>query len=437
MAVSDSAKLSEISPLWKRHLVVLTITLLVISFPIFLVTGYTALYWTWVRGNLGAALAYLPWARNFGMFAMLGAAVAIGILFSSRSVPVPPKIRLWLSMLAATTIGFFAEFRNEGKFYFKTQVHFFGPGTWAHDGLNRVIPSLGNYLYRMEYSHWNDFLMGPAVVSILFSLVFAQIYRSSRNPGPICLGTSTTFNATDLDASLRFARILMNVGLFWFFIQAWGEKAGYLRNPHSVDEIDMPFEFAGTMLGFWMARVLTMPFEGHSEKFRSTLFIDFLCSGIVGLFYTLVIGPLTEGVASDIAHALQPIVPHALDVHEYTPLQQHMRPFELLLLAAAIWWSLNRSSKHEQITQINHTVEEPAGHPQWDIPIVMATAVATLAAYLLVLAAMLAILEPEGLAWTLATAGAGMGIGTVLLLFAKRAERDLTTILARNHDASA
>jgi len=107
------------------------------------------------------------------------------------------------------------------------------------------------------------------------------------------------------------------------------------------------------------------------------------------------------------------------------------------LLAAAIWWSLNRSSKHEQITQINHTVEEPAGHPQWDIPIAMATAVATLAAYLLVLAAMLAILEPEGLAWTLATAGAGMGIGTVLLLFAKRAERDLTTILARNHDASA
>ena len=53
----------------------------------------------------------------------------------------------------------------------------------------------------------------------------------------------------------------MNVGLFWFFIQAWAEKAGYLRNPHSNDEIDLPFEFAGTMLGFWMARVLTRPFD--------------------------------------------------------------------------------------------------------------------------------------------------------------------------------
>jgi hypothetical protein len=36
-------------------------------------------------------------------------------------------------------------------------------------------------------------------------------------------------------------------------------KAGYLHNPHSNDEIDLPFEFAGTMLGFWMARVLTKP----------------------------------------------------------------------------------------------------------------------------------------------------------------------------------
>jgi len=60
----------------------------------------------------------------------------------------------------------------------------------------------------------------------------------------------------------------MNVGLFWFFTQAWAEKAGYLRNPHSNDEIDLPVEFAGTMLGFWMARVLTKPFDQRSEKFR-------------------------------------------------------------------------------------------------------------------------------------------------------------------------
>lgn len=425
---------SDIQP-WKRHLVRLTVALLIVSFPIFLLTGCTALYWGWVRSNLGAALPYLPWARDFGELAMLGAALAIAILFSSRSVPVPPKIRLWLSMFAATTIGFFSEFRNEGKFYFKTRVHFFGPGTWAREGMDRIVPSVGGFLYRMEYSHWNDFLMGPAIVSILFCLAFAQIYRSSRNPGPISLSASTAHDVTDVDASLRFARILMYVGLFWFFIQAWGEKAGYLRNPHSIDEIDLPFEFAGTMLGLWMARVLTRPFEERSEKFRSTLFIDFLCSGVVGLFYTLIIGPLTEGVASNIAHALQPAVPHALGVHEYTPFQQHMRPFELLLLAAAMWWGLNRSSKHEQMTQLNNTLE--ATPSPWDMPITMATAVGVLASYLLVLVAMLAILEPEGLAWTLATAAGGMGVGTVLLLFAKRAQRGLTTIFARNDNASA
>src|SRR5207237_2151168 len=103
------------------------------------------------------------------------------------------------------------------------------------------------------------------------------------------------------------------------FIQAWAEKAGYLRNPHSNDEIDLPFEFAGTMLGFWMARVLTKPFDQRFEKFRSTFFIDFLSSGVIGLLYTLIVGPLTEAVASSVAHALHPVVPHSLDIHEYTP----------------------------------------------------------------------------------------------------------------------
>jgi hypothetical protein len=426
--------MSVIVPPWKRHLVRLTMASLVICFSIFLVTGYTALYWGWVRGDVTTALPYLPAARNFGMLAIFGAAVAIAILFSFRSFPIPPKIRLVLSLLATTTIGFFSEFRNEGKFYFKTGVHVFAPGTWAHEGLNRMVPSSGSFLYRMEYSHWNDFLMGPAVVSILFSLAFARIYRSSRNPGTISLGVLPAHEPTDLDASLRFARILMNVGLFWFFAQAWGEKAGYFRNPHSIDEIDLPFEFAGTMLGFWMARVLTRPFEQRSEKFRSTLFIDFLCSGVVGLFFTLIIGPLTEGVASNIAHALQPVVPHSLDGHEYTTIQQHMRPFELLLLAAAMWWGLNKSSKHEEITQLSNVAEEAAVHSGWDVPIAIATAAGVLASYLLLLVAMLTILEPQGLGWTLATAGAGMAAGTVLLLFMKRAEQGLTTILARSDD---
>jgi hypothetical protein len=175
---------------WKNSLVVLTMIFLGVSFLIFLVTGYIALYWAWSRANLETARPYLPWARNFGMRAMAGAAVALGILFSSNTFPVPPKTRLLLSLLATVTIGFFSEFRNEGKFYFKNLHHFFRPGTWIHDGLNQVVPSLGDFLYRIEYSHWNDFLLGPAIVSVLFPLSFVRIYKAFSDQGPTYLSAS-------------------------------------------------------------------------------------------------------------------------------------------------------------------------------------------------------------------------------------------------------
>src|SRR5262245_45409541 len=148
------------------------------------------------------------------MMAIVGAAGAFGILFASKTFPLPYKARLRLSILATVTIGFFAEFRNEGKFFFKNSGHFFGPRTWIHDGLNQVISSSGDFLYRMEFSHWNDFLIGPAIVSVMFSVAFMRIYGAFRDEA-----------AGELDDALRFARILMNVGLFWFFIQAWAEKA--------------------------------------------------------------------------------------------------------------------------------------------------------------------------------------------------------------------
>jgi hypothetical protein len=344
---------------WKNYLVGVTVVLLSVSFPIFVTTGYTALYWAWVHGNVNAALPYLPWARNFGMLAMASATAALGILFSSKTFPISPKVRLSLSLLATVTIAFFSEFRNEGKFHFKALVHFLGPGTWIHDCLNQVVSSLGDFLYRIEYSHWNDFLMGPAIVSVLFAFVFVKIYGAFWNQGSISLNASTSNLSADLDHALRFARTLMNVGLFWFFSQAWAEKAGYLSNPHSNDEIDLPFEFAGTMVGFWMARVLTKPFDQRSEKFRSTFVLDFLVAGVIGILYTLVVGPLTEGVASTVAHALYPVVPHSLEIHEYTTIQRHVRPFELLLLAGAMWWSLNRFFEHEEMTRLSTAPKEP------------------------------------------------------------------------------
>src|SRR6185369_13081840 len=103
----------------KNYLLMLTVGLLCVSFPIFLATGYTALYWAWLRGNMEAALPYLPWARNFGMLAMAGATADLGILFSSQTFPLSPRIRLSLSLLATLTIAFFSEYRNEGKFQFK------------------------------------------------------------------------------------------------------------------------------------------------------------------------------------------------------------------------------------------------------------------------------------------------------------------------------
>jgi len=407
---------------FKTRLVVAVIGLLTIALPIFLVTGYSALYYAWVRGSLEGTKPYLPWARSFGMLAMAASAMAIS-----------PKLRIGLSILVTATIAFFSEFGNDGKFYFRNLVHFFGPGTWIHDGMNRIAPSVVNFLYRLEYSHWNDFLMGPAIVSVLFVIVFAKIYAAFRTPGSMTSEALSSGAAPEsLDSALRFARILMNVGLFWFFLQAWGEKAGYLRNPHSSDEIDLPFEFAGTILGFWMARVLTAPFGDQLEKFRSTLRVDFVASGVVGLLYTLIVGPLTEGVASSIAHSLSPVVPHYLDIHEYTSAQRHLRPIELLLLAGAMWWGLNASSREANLTQLSTIVHEPERDPRWDMLITTGKPLAVTTAYLVVVLTMLSILEPEGLGWTLAMAIGGMAAGTAALLLVKRADQRFSAIFGSN-----
>ncbi len=426
-----------VSP-WKNRFVIFIISLLSVSSLLFFITGYSALYWAWLRSDLQSALPYLPWARGFGILAIASAAAALGILFTSNIFPVQPRIRLWLSLLAAATIGLFSEFRNEGKFYFKNHHHFFAPGTWLHDGLDHLVSSLGDFLYRIEYSHWNDFLLGPAIVSVLFSLAFFSIYSAFSNQGgTISLGMPASDESSALDQKLRFARILMNVGLFWFFIQAWSEKAGFFRNPFSKDEIDLPFEFAGTMVGFWMARILTKPFGERSERFSSTLLVDFVSSGVIGLLYTLIVGPLTESLSGFVGRALYPVVPNSLEVHEYTLFQQHMRPLELLLLAAATWWILNRLSKHVEMTRLGDFCEETQGEPKWYVLKTMALVVGGTTGCLLLLAMMFSLLKPQGLTWTLTTLGAGIGAGIGAFFLVKRTgQQGFTTLFIQNDDVS-
>jgi hypothetical protein len=143
-------------------------------------------------------------------------------------------------------------------------------------------------------------------------------------------------------------------------------------------------------------------------------------------------------MASAVAHALYPVVPGSLDVHEYSSLQQHMRPFELLLLAGVMWWSLNRTSQREELTLLNSVHGEPEAYSKWDVPMTLAKVLGAATAYLLIAATMLSLLEPEGLGWTLATAGTGVVAGTAVLLLVRRSrQRGFTTILGRNDDTTS
>ncbi len=88
------------------------------------------------------------------------------------------------------------------------------------------------------------------------------------------------------------------------------------------------------------------------------------------------------------------------------------------------------------MTELSSTHEEPEGDSKWDMLLIMAKALGVTTGYLVVVVTMLSILEPQGLGWTLATAGAGIGVGSAALLLVKRAEqRGFTTVFGTNDDA--
>ena len=421
----------------KHRPVVVLLVVLGTSSALFAIPGYLALFYAWIRGDLAAAVPFLPWARSFGVLAVACAVLAFGILFSPSRYPIPPKLRLVLSLLAAGTIALFSEFRNEGKFYFANLHHFLAPGEWIHRGLSSLSLPLADFLYRIEYSHWNDFLIGPAIVSVIYSVVFLSIYSAyERRDEAITLKIRDPEDSTGLDVKLRSARIVMYVGLSWFFLQAWGEKAGYFANPHSRDAIDLPFEFAGIVLGFWMARVLTRPFQPLPEKFSSNLLNDLVASGVIGLAYTLIVGPLNQSVSRSVAHALYRDVPESLEVSPYTTMEQHMRPLELLVLAAVTWWVCNRLVGRAATEGLDGVAAAPEAPriPRVAIPVAVVAGVT--AVYLCLLGAIFSVLEPEGLDVTLALVGAGLGAGTAVIFVVRRmSRRGLATLFSDKEPA--
>lgn len=212
---------------------------------------------------------------------------------------------------------------------------------------------------------------------------------------------------------------------------AWGEKAGYFANPHSRDAIDLPFEFAGIVLGFWMARVLTRPFQPLPEKFSSNLLNDLVASGVIGLAYTLIVGPLNQSVSRSVAHALYRDVPESLEVSPYTTLEQHMRPLELLVLAAVTWWVCNRLVGRTSMAGSDEVDAEPEAPriPRVAIPVAVVAGVT--AVYLCLLGAIFSVLEPEGLDVTLALVGAGLGAGAAVIFVVRRmSRRGLATLFS-------
>jgi hypothetical protein len=114
-----------------------------------------------------------------------------------------------------------------------------------------------------------------------------------------------------------------------------------------------------------------------------------------------------------------------------------MRPFELLLLAGAMWWGFNRSIKNDRPTLMSDTFEGQATESKWAVWITIGAVAGATISYLVVVTTMLSIIEPEGLGWTLATAGAGITAGTLALLFVKRAgQAGLSSIFHRREDVS-
>jgi hypothetical protein len=82
---------------------------------------------------------------------------------------------------------------------------------------------------------------------------------------------------------------------------------------------------------------------------------------------------------------------------------------------------------------LSGTTEELDAGAKWNAPRTMVIALAAITGYLAILAIMFALLEPEGVGWTLVTAGTGLAAGTAAFLFVKWVGRHgMTRLLSKD-----
>ena len=87
----------------------------------------------------------------------------------------------------------------------------------------------------------------------------------------------------------------------------------------------------------------------------------------------------------------------------------------------------------EEMTRLSGTYEESEVGSKWKVPITMMKVSAMMTGYLVILAIIFSLLEPQGLGWTLVTAGTGLATGTAAFLLVKWAGRHgYTRLLGKN-----
>jgi len=219
-------------------------------FLIFLVTGYTAPFTgLGARANLEAGSGLI--CRGPGIpecWAMAGRRCGSrNFLFRIKDLPAPPKNPpiAFTACHGSRSASFCRIQKTMASFYFQKppQPFFSGLGTWIHDGLNRIVPSLGRFSVPASNTRTGTI---SSWVRQSFSVSFSPCYRenlqgfwgsASHQPEARRLGTCRRISTRC--CSLRGIPHECRTLLVFSAWHGQKKRRGYLSNPHSNDEIDL------------------------------------------------------------------------------------------------------------------------------------------------------------------------------------------------------